>query len=300
LSFAWFSPLTVLPNSSEDVLMLLGNPLWQSVVLGILQGLSEFLPISSSAHLLLLPWLLGWKQMGLDYDVALHFGTLLSVAIYFRKDLWDVSRALVKRVWGVMRPQVLSQEEERNARMGLALAFGTIPALLVGGLLNNVIERYFRSPLVTVVTLSAFGLLLLIADRKGKHIRTVEGVLIRDGVIVGIAQALALVPGVSRSGITITAALFLGFARKDSARFSFLLAAPIVFLAAVKAAYDLHQGPDLGWHSAELFGLGIMVSFLSGFLCIKYFLRFLQGRTYLPFVVYRLLLACFILALLFL
>jgi undecaprenyl-diphosphatase len=286
-------------KSGDDVWMLIGNPLWQSIVLGILQGLSEFLPISSSAHLLLLPWLAGWNPMGLDYDVALHFGTLLSVLMYFRRDLLEISRAFVKRIWSALRPQALSSEEERQVRIAWAIGLGTIPALVVGVLFNDSIEHYLRSPLVTVVTLAGFGLLLLFADRMGKHVRTLEQVLIRDGVIVGIAQTLALVPGVSRSGITITAALFLGFARKDSARFSFLLAAPVVLLAALKSAYDLSQEPQVGWHSAELFGLGIMVSFLSGFLCIKYFLRFLQERTYLPFVVYRLLLACFVLVLLF-
>jgi undecaprenyl-diphosphatase len=179
----------------------------------------------------------------------------------------------------------------------LAIIIGTIPAVILAGLAGDVIEYHLRSPIVTVFTLTFFGLLLLLADIRGKQNRSLASIAIIDGLLVGVAQMLALVPGVSRSGITITAALLLGLRRADSARFSFLLGTPVILLAALKGAFDVWTQADPGF-SAGPFVLGIMVSFLSGFLCIKYFLQFLQSRTYTPFVVYRWLLACFILALL--
>jgi len=272
--------------------------LWQSIVLGILQGLTEFLPISSSAHLILVPWLLGWEQMGLTFDVALHAGTLLAVLVYFRRDLLELIRGSL--TWlsrRINRQHGQSDQTQASATLALAILIGTIPAAVVAGLAGDEIESYMRSPMVTVFTLTFFGVLLWLADRRGRHLRSIADVTLIDGLIVGAAQTLALAPGVSRSGITISAALFLGLRRPDSARFSFLLGTPIIILAAMKHAYDIWRGVDAGF-SAAPFILGIIVSFLSGFLCIKYFLRFLQSRTYLPFVVYRWLLACCILALL--
>ncbi|RPI20783.1 MAG: undecaprenyl-diphosphate phosphatase [Acidobacteria bacterium] len=284
------------------------SPLWQAIILGILQGLTEFLPISSSAHLILLPWLLGWKQMGLTFDVALHAGTLLSVLVYFRRDLMQVTRDLVAFAaswFSGNRARASVQAHagfdpapaKDSVNMGLAIIVGTIPAVLLAGLAGDAIEYYLRSPIVTVFTLAFFGVLLWVADRWGSHRRVLGHITIVDGLLVGTAQMLALVPGVSRSGITITAALLLGVRRADSARFSFLLGTPVIMLAALKGGYDVWQAADKGF-SAGPFVAGIIVSFLSGFLCIKYFLRFLQNRTYLPFVVYRWLLACSILALL--
>ncbi len=278
---------------------MLDNTLWQSLVLGILQGLTEFLPISSSAHLILVPWLLGWPEMGLTFDVALHAGTLIAVVIYFRRELLELTRGFLLWLRGrISRQMPQSGETERSARLALAIIIGTIPAAIVAGLAGDEIEYYMRSPLVTVFTLTGFGLLLWFADRRGRHLRSLADISLIDGFIVGLAQTVALVPGVSRSGITITAALFLGLKRPDSARFSFLLGTPVIILAALKGAYDVwrHAG-DAGFSIAP-FVLGIMVSTLCGFLCIKYFLRFLQSRSYLPFVVYRWLLACCILALL--
>lgn len=273
------------------------NALWQSIVLGILQGLTEFLPISSSAHLILVPWLLGWRPMGLTFDVALHAGTLLAVVVYFRRDLVELVRGFL--AWLKRRIHRRTQGEETQVSPSLALAIlvGTLPAAAVAGLAGEQIEYYLRSPIVTVFTLTSFGLLLWLADRRGRHLRSIADISVIDGLIVGAAQTLALIPGVSRSGVTISAALFLGLRRPDSARFSFLLGTPVIILAALKGAYDVWRETDPGF-SATPFILGIMVSFLSGFLCIKYFLRFLQSRTYAAFVVYRWLLACCILALL--
>ncbi|MFB3905634.1 MAG: undecaprenyl-diphosphate phosphatase [Acidobacteriota bacterium] len=277
---------------------MLDNTLWQSIVLGVLQGLTEFLPISSSAHLILVPWLLGWPAMGLTFDVALHAGTLLAVVVYFRQDLLDLSRGLWNWFNVKMGRRTSSEATEASGTVALAILIGTLPAAAIAALAGDEIEYYMRSPLVTVFTLTCFGLILWLADRRGRHLRSISNLTLIDGLVVGAAQMLALVPGVSRSGITITAALFLGLRRADSARFSFLLGTPVIVLAACKGAYDVwrHAG-DTGF-SATPFVLGIIVSFLSGFLCVKYFLRFLQSRTYLPFVVYRWLLACCILALL--
>ncbi len=277
---------------------MLDNTLWQSIVLGILQGLTEFLPISSSAHLILVPWLLGWKEMGLTFDVALHAGTLFAVAVYFRRDLIELTRGFLAWLRARITREPLSEPAQVLARLALAILIGTIPAAIVAGLAGDQIESYMRSPLVTVFTLTFFGLLLWLADRRGRHLRAITDISLMDGFLVGVAQTLALVPGVSRSGITITAALFLGLRRADSARFSFLLGTPVIVLAALKGAYDVWRHFDDAGFSASPFILGIIVSALSGFLCIKYFLRFLQSRTYLPFVVYRWLLACCILALL--
>jgi len=276
--------------------MFLDNPIAQAIILGVLQGLSEFLPISSSAHLILLPWLLGWKQMGLDFDVALHAGTLLSVLIYFREDLIRMFRAFLAWARDRLRRTREPQPPDPDASLALAVIVGTVPAVIVAGLFGDYIETNVRSPWVTVVTLSAFGVLLWIADRRGPQTRLLGQIRLPDALLIGAAQCIALVPGVSRSGITITAALLLGLRRADSARFSFLLAAPVVFLAALKAAFDLWQGYSPAAVSIGTFLTGIMVSTAAGFVCIKYFLRFLQRRTYLPFVVYRFLLACFILA----
>jgi undecaprenyl-diphosphatase len=280
------------------MLLMVDNTLWQSIVLGILQGLTEFLPVSSSAHLILLPWLLGWPEMGLTFDVALHAGTLLAVLVYFRKEIGELIRGFLAWLQAWIKREPESETMQEPARLALAILIGTIPAAVVAGLAGDEIEHYVRSPLVTVFTLTSFGLLLWLADHRGRRLRATGDVTVIDGLIVGVAQTLALVPGVSRSGITITAALFLGLKRADSARFSFLLGTPVIVLAALKGTYDVWRHWDDAGFSVTPFVLGIIVSALSGFLCIKYFLRFLESRTYLPFVVYRWLLACCILVLL--
>ncbi|MDA2923527.1 undecaprenyl-diphosphate phosphatase [Acidobacteria bacterium AH-259-L09] len=262
----------------------------QAIFLGILQGATEFLPISSSAHLIVLPRFLGWESMGLSFDVMLHGGTLLALLIYFRQE------------WMVITQQMLSRFSRTSsadqARLLGALVVGTIPALLMGALFENVIEHRLRTPLVTVLTLSGFGLFLWWADRTGSQARKLESIRRRDGLIIGTAQALALIPGVSRSGVTITMALILGLSRADSARFSFLLGTPIIALATLARLYRLWHSQLCDFSSVVPLLIGVIFSFISGFLCIKYFLRFLQTRTYLPFVVYRLLLAAFIFVLL--
>lgn len=256
------------------------------MVLGVLQGATEFLPISSSAHLLLIPWLLGWVPLGLAFDVLLHSGTMISLLVYFRHDWKEIGAQTIFR-----KRSVLGQQHQ----LGLILLISTVPAALVGGLLKDFIEGVLRSPATTALTLSSFGLLLWWADRTGAQSRRVTDLSPQEGLIIGMAQALALVPGVSRSGVTITAALLLGLSRTEAARFSFLLGTPIIVLATLSQVHSLWT---LGEHTfVTIFPLliGILFSSISGFLCITFFLRFLRRNNYFPFVVYRLLLAFLIL-----
>ena len=266
------------------------NDSMQALFLGILQGITEFLPVSSSAHLILLPWLVGWKEMGLTFDVVVHGGTLLALVIYFRKQ-WKVIGIELLSVY--MRRSPSSQ-----SRLLGAIVVGALPAILFGGLFETVIEDHLRTPGVTVITLSLFGLLLWWADGQGSQSRGLESIGLRDGLIVGLAQALALIPGVSRAGVTITATLMLGLNRSDSARFSFLLGTPVIALATISRLYLLWWSPIDDSSSFLPLLVGVIFSFISGFICIQYLLRFLQTRTYLFFVVYRLLLAAFIFVLL--
>ena len=232
------------------------------MVLGVLQGATEFLPISSSAHLLLVPWLLGWLPLGLTFDVLLHSGTVIALLVYFRHDWKEIGLQTIFR-----KKSVLGQQN----RLGLTLLIGTVPAALVGGILKDFIEEVLRSPATTVVTLSCFGLLLWWADRTGAQSRRVADLSPREGLIIGMAQALALVPGVSRSGVTITAALRLGLSRTEAARFSFLLGTPIIVLATLSQIYSLWTLGEYNLVSISPFLIGILFSFISGFLCIKYF-----------------------------
>ncbi len=190
----------------------------QVVILAIVQGLTEFLPISSSGHLVLVPALFGWADQGLVFDVAVHFGSLIAVLLFFRKDI----RGLLSGSVEVLGGKVKSIE----SRMALGIALGTIPAALAGLYFVDWIEASLRSPFVIVSTLSGYAVLMALADRLGRRTRDISTIRIKDALLIGVAQALALVPGTSRSGVTITAAMALGFERQDAARFSFLLAVP--------------------------------------------------------------------------
>ncbi|MEE8349518.1 MAG: undecaprenyl-diphosphate phosphatase [Acidobacteriota bacterium] len=259
---------------------------WQAALLGLLQGATEFLPISSSAHLLVLPWLLGWEPLGLTFDVLVHGGTLAALIIYFIKEWKDLSRHFLR---------IFIKPSTQQSRLLSALIIGTLPAVLVGWLLEGLIVTYLRTPAVVVVTLSGFALILWWADRRGTQVRELSDVGVWDGVLVGMAQALALIPGVSRSGATISAALLLGISRADAARLSFLLGTPILTAATLRSLYELWQAGSGAEHPILPMVIGVIFSFSSGYLCIRFFLRFLQTRTYRPFVWYRLGLAAFIL-----
>ncbi len=268
--------------------MLNDQPL-QGAFLGLLQGLTEFLPISSSAHLMVVPWMMGWSPLGLRFDVMLHLGTLLAVLMFFRRDWWRLIRHYAAPFLGGPR---------RSAEpLSVALLVGTLPCVLVGHFFFPVIEESLRSPLVAATALAVFGLILFWADRRRGKDRSLEGIRWRDALLIGIAQTLAFIPGVSRSGVTLTAALLLGLKRPEAARFSFLLSAPVIALAGASQLYSLAAAEPVSGNGGLTFLLGVSCSFISGFLCIKYFLRFLERRTLLAFVAYRLLLSAFIFAL---
>lgn len=255
--------------------------LLQIVILAIVQGLTEFLPVSSSGHLILVPYLFAWTDQGLAFDVAVHFGSLAAVCIYFRKDIVSLLSGGMQILGGKV--------ESPESRLALAIAIGTVPAALAGLLLASWIEANLREPGVIVFTLSGFGILMAIADRIGRRERTMSGIGIRDAVIIGLAQALALVPGTSRSGVTITAARFLGFERQDAARFSFLLSAPVIFLAAVYKLIVLILGDaPVAWGQL---GLGAFVACVVAYFSIEFFMRFVTRIGLAPFAIYRLILA---------
>ena len=254
----------------------------QIIVLAIVQGLTEFLPVSSSGHLVLVPNFAGWTDQGLAFDVAVHFGSLAAVAVYFREDLMGLVRGglTLLSARAVTTPQ---------SRMAFGIALGTVPAAVAGLLLAGWIETNLRSPVVVVVTLSFYGVLMAAADRFGPRDRCLAGVTVRDAVLIGLAQALALVPGTSRSGVTITAGRMLGLQRQDAARFSFLLSAPVILLATGYEGLSMALSDDpIAW--SEL-GIAAFVSGIVAYVCISFMMRFVGRIGLLPFAVYRLLLA---------
>jgi undecaprenyl-diphosphatase len=254
----------------------------QAVVLSLVQAVTEFLPISSSGHLILVPYFLGWPDQGLSFDVAAHFGTMLAVVAYFRHDLLE----LVAGFWS----GAPGRHDFEPRRLGWALVVGTIPAALAGLALESTIETHLRSPVVIACTTFFYGLLLLWADRAGSKRRDFAGLGIGDGLVIGLAQALALVPGTSRSGITITAALLLGFARPAAARFAFLLFIPVGLLAGGHDLLKLWRTGEL-WSQMTPILIAIVVSGLGGYLVIGWLLDWLRTRPLTVFVVYRVLLA---------
>jgi undecaprenyl-diphosphatase len=249
----------------------------QAIVLGILQGLGEFLPISSSGHLIVVPWLLGWPDSGLAFDVALHLGTLAAVLFAFAAD-WV--RLVASAVRCARRGRPFAEPE---ARLLWYLALASVPGAVAGVFLDEWAETVFRSPALVAVTMAVMGAVLLVADRRASRTgTTAEQATMRDALVIGCAQALALVPGVSRSGSTISAGLFLRYRREEAARFSFLLATPITFGAAIVKVPHIVHTADL---SVVL--PGMIAAAVFGFLAIRVLLAYVKTRDYLPFVVYR-------------
>ncbi len=261
--------------------------LFQITILSLIQGLTEFLPISSSAHLILVPVLTGWQDQGLAFDVAVHIGTLLAVVGYFRHEL-----VTMLSEWA---GSLVGRGVTLDARLAWAVGLGTIPVGLVGLLFNEGIELYLRSPLVIAATTILFGLLLWWADRMGQHQIDEHQMGWRVVAVVALAQALALIPGTSRSGITITAGLMMGLTRQAAARFSFLLSIPVILLAGGLETMELiEQGDGVEWGALLL---GTLLSAVSAYLCIHYFLKLLDRVGMVPFVLYRLLLGGLLLVL---
>ena len=257
--------------------------LLSAIALGVLQGITEFLPISSSGHLALAESFFSIDQGGLAFDVALHMGTLLAVAIYFRRDF-------LMMFTGLVHPGTLGADAPQQRLLFLAICLGTVPAVIAGLILKDAVENIFRAPVFVACFLVGFGLLLLLADRLGRHHRSLKTIGLADAVLIGLAQALALMPGVSRSGITMTAGLMLGFNRMSAARFSFLLSAPVILGAGV---FNL---PEMIRHGSEpgqlaFYLAGFFSSAVSGYLVIAFLLRFVQSHSFAVFAYYRFMLA---------
>ncbi|MCK7545775.1 undecaprenyl-diphosphate phosphatase [Marinobacter bryozoorum] len=252
----------------------------QVVILSLVQGISEFLPISSSAHLILVPVMTNWQDQGLAFDVALHLGSLLAVVLYFRRDLITMTGSWFR--------SLRTRQPDEDARLAWAVLFGTIPVGLAGLAFKDTIETVLRSPLYLAAGLIVFGIVLAWADLRRRGHRTEAQINWKDVLVIGCAQALALFPGTSRSGITITAALLMGMNREAASRFSFLLSIPVIVLACglqIKSLAETSQ--PVQW---EAMAAGIALSGISAYLCIHYFLAFIKRIGMMPFVAYRIIL----------
>jgi undecaprenyl-diphosphatase len=274
-------------------------PLYQAIVLALVQAFTEFLPVSSTAHLTLFPWLLGWQDPGLAFDVALHAGTLIAVLLYFFKDWLTLALCGI----GVKYPANATAEQVgQHKKLFWYTVIGTIPGGILGALFEHKIEEHFRTPYVIAISLIAVALIMWWADSKSPLKRHIEESNIGDAVAIGTAQALALCPGVSRSGITITAGLFRGFTREAATRFSFLLSTPLIAGAVVShlpKLIKLHKAGGLDLPLSTLL-ISILVSGVAGYFVIAFFLRYLQTHTLKLFVFYRLLFGIIVLVLAFL
>lgn len=263
----------------------------QAVFLGLIQGVTEFLPISSSGHLVLMPHLFGWQDQGLSFDVAVNTGTLVAVVFYFRGDI----RELIVGFWRSLSGGGL--RENRAGYLAWALGFATIPVGVAGLLVKDHVATLGRDPMVIAAASIFFGLLLWWADRGGARERGLGALTWKDGLWIGVGQMLALIPGASRSGVTMTAGLFLGYDRETAARFSFLLAIPVGVLAGGLELVELVQSRPTAQEWLFM-AIGFVVSMVSAFLVIGWLLAWVKSRNMTVFVVYRILLGIFVFILL--
>jgi undecaprenyl-diphosphatase len=270
--------------------------LLRAIILGIIQGVTEFVPISSSGHLIIVPWLFGWNDpalISLPFDVALHLGTLVAVLGFFAADWVHLIRAGVQSI----AERKVGSDPDR--RLAWFLVLGSVPGVAVGALAESRIEELFHRPnqpiqpaamLVMAGLIALMGALLYLADHLARHLRGMSDLTLKDALLIGLAQAAAIFPGVSRSGATITAGLALGLKRETAAKFSFLLSAPIIAGAGFKSMIDVAQEWQAGamtWFDLALFAAGFAAAAVSGYLCIKYLLRFLQRHSTDVFAFYR-------------
>ena len=265
-------------------------PIWQAIILGIVQGLAEFLPISSSAHLIIVPWLFGWQDDGgVAFDVALHWGTLVAVIVVFWRD-W------IRLITAGLRSLSRGLLKEPDARLFWALVVASVPGAILGKLLNHLAEDKLRQPLLIAGTMAVMGMLLFVADRVGKKNQDAAQIGLPRAFGIGVAQAAALIPGVSRSGATITAGLFMGYDRESIARFSFLMSTPIIFGAGLVKLPELLRhirAGDTGITAAAV-AAGMIAAAITGVFAVRFMLRWLRGHTYGLFAAYRLLVAAVI------
>lgn len=256
----------------------------QILILALVQGVTEFLPVSSSAHLILVPILTGWQDQGLAFDVAVHVGTLAAVVLYFRRELSKMTVSWLGSVTG--------RGMDADAKLAWAVLLGTIPVGLCGLLFKDLIEEHLRHPYVLATTTLLFALLLWWADARSRGERNEYSIGWLDILFIGLAQALALIPGTSRSGATMTAALFLGLSRQAAARFSFLLSIPVIVLAGGLSTLDYLETATID--DMQPLMLGALLSGVSAYFCIHYFLKLLEKIGMMPFVIYRIVLALFL------
>lgn len=260
----------------------------QIIVLALVQGLTEFLPVSSSAHLILVPYLTDWPDQGLAFDVAVHVGTLTAVVIYFRAEISNMTVSWFGSLKG---------NHSEDSKLAWAVLIGTIPVGIIGLLFKDPISEHLRTPLIIAITTITFGALLLYADYAGKRERDEHSMSWKDIIIIGCAQAIALIPGTSRSGITITAGMMLGLTAPAAARFSFLLSIPVILLAGTMETIDYLEVASINDMNDLI--LGAIISAVSALLCIHLFLKLLERIGMAPFVFYRLVLGILLLALYF-
>ena len=258
----------------------------QILILAVVQGLTEFLPVSSSAHLILVPVLTGWEDQGLAFDVAVHVGTLSAVVVYFRKELLKMTVSWLASVSG--------KGFDQDAKLAWAVLFATIPVGLCGLLFQSFISENLRTPYVLASSTLVFAIFLWWADKTGGRQRDEYSINWKDVLFIGVAQALALIPGTSRSGATMTAALMMGLSRQAAARFSFLMSIPVIVLAGGLETKEYLEHATID--DMQPLMLGALLSAVSAYFCIHYFLKLLERIGMLPFVVYRLVLAIFLFA----
>ena len=265
--------------------------LYKSIILGLIQGVTEFLPISSSGHLILFPRLLGWEEHPFIFDVAVHLATFFAIVVYFRKDWINLLRG------GFLSIKERTLEGHAQGRLLWHIVIATIPAIAFGAIAGDKAGNYLRNPLLAAIMLGVFGLVLYFSQVLGKENKSLDKITLRNSLLIGASQALAIIPGVSRSGITMSAALILGLNRESSARFSFLLAAPIIFAAAVYNIKDfVGINEFLTWN---IFLGGFVTSFLSSILAIHFLLRYVKRHSFTIFAIYRLAASIVILTALF-
>ena len=262
----------------------------QILVLAIVQGLTEFLPISSSGHLILSPYLFGFDDQGLAFDVAVHLGSLSAVLAYFRHDVRKITA-------GWLRSILPGAPGSSESRLGWAIIVGTLPVVLAGLVFKSLVEGDLRAPWVIAITTILFGLLLGWVDLRARRVRGIDEITLRDALVIGMSQVLALIPGTSRSGITMTAGLWLGLNRAAASRFSFLLSIPTILASSALVTRDLVRSETaVDWYALVL---GVVFSAVTAYLAISLFLRFIERIGMWPFVIYRLLLGGFILILVY-
>ncbi|NKF49913.1 undecaprenyl-diphosphate phosphatase [Shewanella sp. WXL01] len=250
----------------------------QVILLALIQGLTEFLPISSSAHLILPAQLLGWEDQGLSFDVAVHIGSLLAVIIYFRVEVWTMLKAWLASIFKGLHTE--------DSKLAWWIILATLPAVAFGFVAKDFIQEHLRGPGVIAITTIVFGLLLWVGDKLSRDELTEYQTGWRKALLIGFAQAIAIIPGTSRSGITITAALLLGLKREAAARFSFLMSIPVILGAAILMSKDAMNTDAVIDYQAM--GLGIVMSFIAAYACIFFFLKIISKMGMTPFVIYRL------------